>query len=300
MNPFNLNDTDPLRSTDLMIAYLEDRAGEEDTRKIEALIESDDLYRLSLEQLADQLSINPLGAQERIEQVSASFEEALEAAKYNFVNELETAHTQADQSPKPTSGTSPWVYLVAVGLIGLLAWAVLSLQNGSNSPIDPLKALHIDGDMESMTAFIDQCGEAGIGRGPTVSLHSALVEHFAESEYKTAAAQFEQLQAASSGTCQAYMAYYKAQSYMEIGAHEQALSAYAEVIAAAGDEVKLKHAALWFTANIHLSKNDLEKAETAFRQLRLADKDDPAQHIKRLLDKGYLIDTEKYLNYLDG
>lgn len=299
MDPFNHNDTNPLRSTDLMIAYLEDRAGEEDILKIEELLESDELYRLSMEELADQIADNREMAKIRIEKTELGFESALEAAKTNFVKQLDNATESSDRVEAPGQALPWWSYMIAIALIGGLAWLYLSQQNTDTLHKEPLANLVITADEATLNTFMNDCGgnDPGIGRPKTASVYSALVEQFAAENYQVAAQQFESLSRTLGLPCQSFAQYYKGQSYLGAKNFEMAEKAFAEVVSGEGDNEALKNASLWYLANLELARGANKEAKAHFELLIESDKNDQA-HIKELVDKGYLVDTQKYLNTL--
>jgi len=300
MDPFNHNDTDPLRSTDLMIAYLEDRAGEEDILKIEELLESDELYRLSMEELADQIADNRERAMVRIEKTELGFEAALEAAKTNFVNQLENATESSDRVEAPGQALPWWSYVAVIALIGGLAWLYLSQKNTHTLHKEPIANLVLSTDQANLNSFMNDCGgnDPGIGRPKTASVYSALVEQFAAGNYQVAATQFESLSRTLGLPCQTFAQYYKGQSYMVTKNLEMAEKAFEEVVGGTGSNEALRNASLWYLANLELARGAKEEAKSHFEMLLESEDKNEQVHIRELYDKGYLIDTQKYLNAL--
>lgn len=299
MDPFNHNDTNPLRSTDLMIAYLEDRAGEEDIIKIESLLESDELYRLSMETLADQIADNREQAQMRIKETESGFEDALEAAKTNFINQLEQGSEVSDQTQAPGQAIPWWSYVIAIALIGAMAWALLSLNKDPQLHKNPIENLLVTTDEAHVNEFMNNCGGAGIGRPQTATVYSALVEQFAAENYEVAAKQFQEILPGLSNPCKAYAAFYEGQSLVATRNFDKAEDAFEAVLK--GEEVNpsLKNATLWFLANLKLARGANKEAKTHFSALIQAQNDPTTNlHIKQLMDNGYLLDTEKYLTAL--
>ena len=59
MNSLNINDPLALRKPALMAAYLKNEASLEEIEKIEALMEADPMYRLAMDEMAEQMARNP-------------------------------------------------------------------------------------------------------------------------------------------------------------------------------------------------------------------------------------------------
>ena len=303
MDPFNQNDIDPLRNTDLMIAYLQDRAGEEDTQKIEELIESDELYRESMEALADMIAEGPELARIRIANTEANFATALETAKENFVKEISQSRSDTDDVESPGPGIPGWSFLGVIILLAVIGGFILSFQGGEihKAPEENLTAIT---DIEHVKSFVADCGDndEGMGRGKTISINSAMLEQYAAENFNTAASQLDVLSRNPllDQNCQNHSAFYMAQSYLALGESERAAQAFEELLNGEGLDLKLRHASLWFLANLKLAQNQNDQAENLFKNLIESNKQNPDQHIDQLHNEKYLIDAEKYLSYLDG
>lgn len=302
MDPFNQNDIDPLRNTDLMIAYLQDRAGEEDTRKIEELIESDELYRESMEALADMIAEGPELARIRIANTEAHFATALETAKENFVKEISQSRKDTDDAESPGPGIPGWSFLGVIILLGIIGGFILSFQGGEihKAPESNLSALT---DIQHIESFLADCGDNdGIGSGDVISVTTAMRDQYAAENFNTAASQLDVLSRNPllNPNCQNHSAFYMAQSYLALGESERAAQAFEELLNEEGLDLKLRHAALWYLANVKLTLSQNDQAKNLFKNLIESNKQNPDQHIDQLHNEQYLIDAEKYLSYLDG
>ncbi|MEM8889325.1 MAG: hypothetical protein AAGD28_15210 [Bacteroidota bacterium] len=303
MDPFNQNDIDPLRNTDLMIAYLQDRAGEEDTRKIEELIESDELYRESMDALADMIAEGPELARIRIANTEANFATALETAKENFVKEISQSRSDTDDVESPGPGIPGWSFLGVIVLLALIGGFILSFQGGDihKAPEANLVALT---DIQHVDNFVNACGDndQGIGSGNAISVTTAMRDQYALDNFNTAASQLDVLSRNPllNQNCQNHSTFYMAQSYLGLGERERAAQAFEELLNGEDLDLKLRHASLWYLANLKLSQNQNDQAENLFRNLIESSKQNPDQHIDQLHNEKYLIDAEKYLSYLDG
>ncbi|MDW3652175.1 MAG: hypothetical protein R8P61_34185 [Bacteroidia bacterium] len=303
MDPFNQNDIDPLRNTDLMIAYLQDRAGEEDTQKIEELIESDELYRESMDALADMIAEGPELARIRIANTEAHFATALETAKENFVKEISQSHSNTDDTQSPGPGIPGWSFLGVIILLGIIGWIILSFQGGElhKAPETNLSALT---DIQHVENFVTACGDddKGIGSRNVISVNTAMMEQYAAENFNTAASQLDALSRNPllDQNCQNHSVFYKAQSYLALGKREQASLIFEELLNGEGLDLKLRHASLWYLANLKLTGKQNDQARNLFKNLIESNEKNPDQHIDQLHNEKYLIDAEKYLSYLDG
>ncbi|MEL6252486.1 MAG: hypothetical protein AAFR87_10795 [Bacteroidota bacterium] len=303
MDPFNQNDIEPLRNTDLMIAYLQDRAGEEDTRKIEELIESDELYRESMEALADMIAEGPELARIRIANTEAHFASALEAAKENFVKEISKSQANTDDASSPGPGLPAWSFLGVIILLGLIGWIILSYQGGEihKAPESNLSALS---DIQHVEYFVSACGDndEGIGSGKMISVNTAMLDQYAAENFNTAVSQLEVLSRNPllDQNCQNHSVFYKAQSLLALGQRQQAAQAFEELLNGEGLDLKLRHASLWYLANLKMASNQNDQAKNLFKNLIKSNQQNPDQHIDQLHNEQYLVDAEKYLSYLDG
>ncbi|MEM6800939.1 MAG: hypothetical protein AAF696_06015 [Bacteroidota bacterium] len=304
MDPFNNNDIDSLRSTDLMIAYLQDRAGEEESQKIEALMESDPLYQLSMEELAAQLGEHGIEhTKANILQTASNFDEALEAAKKNFISQQESPLSTSDQGSIPGPAIPRWSLYIAILLIGAMTWFFLSQQTKTELHKSPTENLQILVDEKLQLSFLDGCDGGAIGRqsGPSISISSALLESFAGEKFELAAEQFGLLgrNPKFSEDCKNLSLFYQGQSLVALKKWEEAGDIFEKLAGQVGVEIKLQNAAIWYLANIKLLQGESAKARSLFERLKQS-KNNSEAHITSLWEANYLIDAEKYLSYLDG
>ena len=302
MDPFNNNDIDSLRSTDLMIAYLQDRAGEEESQKIEALMESDPLYQLSMEELAAQLGEHGIEhTKANILQTESNFDEALEAAKLNFISQRESASIASDKGSAPGPAIPRWSLYLAIVLMGVMAWFFLSQQTKTELHKSPTENLQILVDENLQVSYLDGCERTAIGRQSGISISSALLDNFSSGKFDLAAEQFAALgrNPILSDNCRNLSLFYQGQSLLALKDWDEAGELFEQLSGKEGIEDELRNAALWYLANLKLIQGQKAEAESLFNKL-LQTKNSPEAHITSLWEADYLIDAEKYLSYLDG
>ena len=301
MNSLNNRETERLRTTGLMIAYLRDEVPLEEVMQIESLMEEDPLYRLSMESLADALAGDPIRARTHDLLMQEAFPGLLVQAKEAFVKELE--------SPSPGGGTNkglrPWMGFALAGLLILaLTWLWWPATRGPVR-LHSAAVTHLvpDGDVAMVAQFVDQCGNnsPGIGRQEQISVSSAMVEHFAGQRFDAAARMLVQLQQQGnlSAGCQAIAGFYLGESYLALNDHPKAQAAFATTAADPAAPVAIRNASYWYLGNLALEAKEYEAAAQHFHLLKKADAD-PENHIRTLLERQYLDSAQRYLQDLEG
>lgn len=303
MNSLNEHETERLRATDLMVAYLRDEASLEDVVQIETLMENDPLYRMSIESLADSLIENPFRARQHDLHMQAAFPDLLTRAKEDFVRQLETPDTPQSGSKGFPKGLG---YAFAGILILALAWiwwpstpGTVELHTAPLSHLSPAK------DIQMVEKFVAGCGDydPGIGSGQTsqLTVSSIMVDHFAIEQYDFAAQQLSQVknQGTLSPACELSTEFYLGECHMAMKHFAKATAAFTTVANAAEAPQALQHASHWYLANIALEQQAYEVAAQHLSQLVKADPS-PENHVGTLLTVNYLETAKRYLDDIEG
>ncbi|MEZ4776518.1 MAG: hypothetical protein R3D00_25305 [Bacteroidia bacterium] len=305
MNTFEPIDKDRLRHVDLMIAYLTDTASLDDVEQIEALMEEDDLYRLSMEELSAEVVKNPGAAREKVLYAEKNIDALLLAGKNAFL-EKNAGTTDANDLIARFRKT-PFIYRFFGVLAGLLVAALLIWLplRKSNLPFDPTANLIVGEDLQLATVFVGSCDDKGFGRPKNevhegVSISSALVDNYAEGNFEVAASQFTELLAnpAFSDSCVALINFYQAKSLMAVGNNQPAIAAFSQTINQIAAKPSVINASHWYIANLLLVTGDYAAARQHFEKLASLEKTDKQNHLPSLLSKNYLSEARQFLEYL--
>ncbi len=303
MNSLNEHETERLRATDLMVAYLRDEASLEDVVQIETLMENDPLYRMSIESLADSLAESPFRARQHDVHMQAAFPDLLTRAKEEFIRQLETP----DAPQTGSKGFPKWLGYAFAGLLILaLAWVWWPSTSG---PVElhtaPLSHLSPNTGNQMAAAFVKDCGDykPGIGSGQAsqLSISSIMVNHFASGEYDFVAQQLSQVknQGTLSPACEVSTEFYLGECHLAMKHFAKATTAFTTVVNTAGAPQALQHASLWYLGNLALEQQDFPLAQTYFIRLTAAPQS-AESHSKSLLDKHYLETAKRYLDDIEG
>ncbi len=306
MDALNNNHTENLRDVDVMISYLQDEMTVTEIGEVEKLMEEDELYRLSMEQLATSLVQSPVQTRSNVLTLQKSLPTILAAQKESFIAQLEAQGGHADNNPwmdkiKDTPFWQKYLLIAAIPLLILLAILPIIHKPKLAPHKNPVENLVPDGDLTTANTLITDCGELqGIGRAKEVTVYSALLENYAEENYQIASQQFELLTSGSSLSpeCQSIINFYLAKSYMALNKQTAAKEKFAEVLKDGQASARVKNACHWYLANIYLSKKDQANAQTHLNALLQQDPTDTNMHLKALMDKNYLEDAGSYLDYI--
>ncbi|MEZ4827899.1 MAG: hypothetical protein R3C61_16680 [Bacteroidia bacterium] len=305
MNTFEPIDKDRLRNVDVMIAYLTDTASEKDVEAIEALMEEDELYRLSMEELAGAVAADPQVARAKVLRTEAALDELLLSGKDAFVAQLVASKEDTDLIARFRK--TPFIYrffgvIAGLTIATLLIWLPL---RKPNLPFDPAANLIIGEDLQMGTLFVKNCDNKGIGRpegeiNAGVSVSSALLDNYAEGNFDEAALQFAFLmkQGSLSDSCVALASFYQAKSYMAAGKNQPAIQAFSQTINQIAAKTSVIYASHWYIANLQLVEEDYQGAREHFRILAALDSDDKHNHLPSLLAKNYLTRAQQFLEYM--
>ncbi|MEL6674819.1 MAG: hypothetical protein AAFR61_21605 [Bacteroidota bacterium] len=308
MDKFSQSEHSHLRAVEVMLAYLKDEASPEDREEIEFLMETDELYRLAMEQLSRSVVRQPSQVEARVLAMEAAMPEKLQAAKERFVREL------AKQETPPVSGNTsrnlpPWAMYLGIGIgILLFGWAVWFSTSDHTSGLKHLAEaaqtqLTPDGEIATANLIMNTCGEEdpGIGRVEQVSIYSAMVENYAEDKFEKAARQFGQLLSdpGLETSCKSLIRYYRAKSLMAIGEHDQARMAFTDALQQGNLPEQVKNACHWYLGNLYLLAENFVEAKEQFSVLSAQLPVQEGSHLSALLAKDYLQLAQEYTQEID-
>lgn len=305
MNTFEPIDKDRLRHVDLMIAYLTDTASLDDVEQIEALMEEDALYRLSMEELSAEVAKNPGNAREKVLHTEQNIDALLLAGKQTFL--AQTAGTTEENDLISRFRKTPLIYRFLGVLAGLTiaAWLIWLPLRTPELPFDPTANLVIGEDLQLATMFVGNCDNQGFARPENevrkgITVTSALVDHYAEGNFENAADQFTQLlqDPSFSDSCLALINFYQAKSLMAAGNNQTAIAAFSQTINQIAAKPAVINASHWYLANLLLVSEDYAAARQHFEKLVSLDKADKKNHLPSLLAKNYLSEARQFLEYM--
>lgn len=287
-----------LREIGLMVAYLKDEVSLEEATQIEILMEQDEMYRLSMETLA-QNSFNQLN-QIKLESpsIEQAFPDLLLKAKDQFILNLQ--NNQGGPGTNEGNGKGPWrTYL---GIIGLGLMLALSLYLIDTTPAlhkAPVQNLVPNQGKNLAASLIASCGEQlGIGQGQSnVTVFSTMVDQYATARYAQASHQFGELARRPNidEDCMAKIRFFEAQSYMGLHDHTQAAALMNALLATNNLESDIANACNWYLGNIALNAGDESAASQYFSNLLESKNSPDSQHLKSLIEQNYMEDAEKYM-----
>ena len=303
MDIINHSDNTNLRDVDVMIAYLRDEVSLEKVEQIEKLMEEDELYELSMQELSKSLDHRPHILSNHIEQTQQDFPQLLTLAKDNFITQFE--QQQAPQNNRIFPGNLPiWPLIIAILIVGgFMIWMFISADNNKLHQ-NPAQHLVLDGDISVADAFMKECKDEkpgfGSGRhGNRISLYSALIEHYSFEKYEEASKQFGELMnnPGWSDKCQAFLNFYQGKTLLALKEYTAAARLFQQVIGSDATSPSVKNATHWYMANIFLIQKDFAAANMHLEILTADENQDKNLHLEPLFDQNYLETAKKY--YMD-
>lgn len=300
MNTFRHNNTEHLRETPTMLAYLHDELKLEEAEAVEQLMEEDPLYRLAMDELHALQRPLEKRLPQGMAQTEAQFAELLRSTSQRFGAQLEAPEGGLSPSSGKAASGRRWrnYLLIAGGAVALALLIALPFVKQARLYEPPETQLVPDGDVYLAQQTLDNCGSRAIGQGKTITLYTAMVEHFAAEDYGTASQQLAHLleRGELSGACEARLTFYLAESQMARGEYEAAKARFYEVVTHVDSPEAIKNASHWYLANLALAQEAPEQAHKHFSILLDAKEEN---HLEALLAKGYLQDAQAYMAYLN-
>ncbi|MEM7658062.1 MAG: hypothetical protein AAF399_18190 [Bacteroidota bacterium] len=295
MEAFSHPDSEQLHKLDLMVLYLKDQTDPEETEHIEHLLESDPLYRLAMEAVLDSLLTDPLGTKADLLKAEAEMPILLDRVRDQFSARQIPAMNPPISLQEQFRSLPAWQkWLGGLALLLGFTFLLLSFLNPGTGEL-PQAQLTPDSNVQHVAAYVDRCGEMGIGRGMDLSINATMVEQYAQGSFAQAARELKLLgqNPTLSSECQLWTQYFIGQSHLGAGQWEQAKQVFG-LLADQTSMPGLQAAGLWYQAQLALQTEESQLAKSKLTQLlELTISED--QHLLPLQDVSYLEEARHIL-----
>ena len=310
MAPLDNKEIERLRDLNLMIAYLRDELSLEEVEKIEQLMEEDDLYRLSMQELSASLTPDTTLVKTKVQKLENNMAGILEKERDNFIVWLEDNDDDDPDNDNGSdgnggggiSGLPGWVKVSAfLAVITLLTLAIVFSLKQPQLPGNPNESLVVDEEISAAQQFTIGCITEGAAVAEDATLESAFLMNFAEGNYAEAARQLSLFDNNPflSPDCQTFVSFYLGQSYMAEKNHKLAIESFEKITSQSEVALNLKNASHWYLGNIYLVNEDYVKASENFSALVKSNHESENEHLQALMAKNYLSQAKEYLVYLE-